>query len=99
VKVARDKVNNDISSDNLIKMLSGCENTESILGPTIQTIEGKKVEYTTQEMKNEVVTLLGNRSKVCPKCGKLLVEKNGRYGVFYGCKGYPKCSYSESIKK
>nr|WP_249928330.1 topoisomerase DNA-binding C4 zinc finger domain-containing protein [Niallia circulans] len=26
-------------------------------------------------------------------------RKNGRYGVFYGCKGYPKCSYSESIKK
>lgn len=99
VKVARDKVNNDISSDNLITMLSGCKNTESIPGPTIQTIEVKKVEYTIQEMKNEVATLSGNISKGCPKCGKPLIEKNGRYGVFYGCKGFPECSYSENIKK
>jgi len=24
-------------------------------------------------------------------CGCAIVEKNGRYGVFYCCSGYPKC--------
>ena len=29
----------------------------------------------------------------CPECGKLLVERNGRYGKFVACSGYPKCRY------
>lgn len=27
----------------------------------------------------------------CPKCGKQLVEREGRFGKFLGCSGYPKC--------
>ncbi len=27
----------------------------------------------------------------CPKCGKPLVERMGRFGKFLGCSGYPKC--------
>ncbi|MHB0913066.1 MAG: type I DNA topoisomerase [Armatimonadota bacterium] len=27
----------------------------------------------------------------CPKCGKPLVRRMGRYGEFVGCSGYPKC--------
>ena len=27
----------------------------------------------------------------CPVCGKPLVKKTGRYGVFFGCSGYPEC--------
>lgn len=29
----------------------------------------------------------------CPECGEKLVEKYGRYGMFVGCSGYPKCRY------
>jgi DNA topoisomerase-1 len=29
--------------------------------------------------------------QVCPKCGKPLVRRQGRYGEFLGCSGYPKC--------
>ncbi|MBC8101876.1 MAG: type I DNA topoisomerase [Cytophagales bacterium] len=29
----------------------------------------------------------------CPNCGKLLVEKKGRFGAFLGCPGYPECKY------
>ncbi len=29
----------------------------------------------------------------CPKCGKMLVEKVGRFGKFLGCPGYPECKY------
>lgn len=32
----------------------------------------------------------------CPKCGGMLVEKNGKYGRFIGCNNFPKCRY---IKK
>jgi DNA topoisomerase-1 len=27
----------------------------------------------------------------CPKCGKPLIEREGRLGKFLGCSGYPKC--------
>jgi DNA topoisomerase-1 len=29
----------------------------------------------------------------CPNCGKMLVEKRGRFGTFLGCPGYPECKY------
>lgn len=35
--------------------------------------------------------------KPCPKCGGSLVEKNGKYGKFYGCSNYPKCKFTEAI--
>lgn len=30
----------------------------------------------------------------CPRCGGLLVEKDGPYGRFLGCSNYPKCKYT-----
>ncbi len=35
--------------------------------------------------------------KVCEKCNKPMVKKNGTYGVFLACSGYPECKYTESI--
>ena len=35
--------------------------------------------------------------KVCPKCGKPMVEKMGRFGRFYACTGFPECKHTESI--
>src|ERR1700723_1594283 len=29
----------------------------------------------------------------CPKCGQQLVLRNGQYGEFVSCSGYPKCKY------
>jgi DNA topoisomerase I len=29
----------------------------------------------------------------CPKCGEQLVLRNGPYGEFVSCSGYPKCKY------
>src|SRR5438552_802247 len=37
--------------------------------------------------------------KVCPKCGKPMVEKMGRFGRFYACTGFPECKHTESIIK
>ncbi len=32
--------------------------------------------------------------EVCPRCGKNLVKKHGRYGPFYACPGFPDCRYT-----
>jgi DNA topoisomerase-1 len=36
---------------------------------------------------------------VCPQCGRQLVIKEGRYGRFKACSGYPECKHRESMVK
>jgi DNA topoisomerase-1 len=35
----------------------------------------------------------------CPECGRQLVIKEGKYGRFRACSGYPECRYKESMIK
>ncbi|MGB8952209.1 MAG: type I DNA topoisomerase [Candidatus Aminicenantales bacterium] len=35
----------------------------------------------------------------CPRCGRNLVIKSGRFGRFKACSGYPDCQYKESLLK
>ena len=37
--------------------------------------------------------------KICPKCGKPMVDKMGRFGRFYACSGFPECKHTESVVK
>lgn len=37
--------------------------------------------------------------EVCPECGKQLVIKEGKYGRFRACSGFPDCSFKESLVK
>lgn len=30
----------------------------------------------------------------CPRCGKILVLRNGKFGQFKGCSNYPRCKYT-----
>lgn len=33
----------------------------------------------------------------CPKCQGILIQRNGRYGKFYGCQNYPKCTFTRKV--
>ena len=35
----------------------------------------------------------------CPDCGKPLVYREGRFGKFISCSGYPSCHYTEKLPK
>ncbi|OGN96929.1 MAG: DNA topoisomerase I [Chloroflexi bacterium RBG_13_51_18] len=35
---------------------------------------------------------------MCPKCGKPLLIKTGRFGKFVACSGYPECKYTQSFQ-
>ena len=37
-------------------------------------------------------------SEICPKCGKSLVIKSGRFGKFLACGGFPECKYTKSFQ-
>lgn len=51
-------------------------------------------EKLAEEMANSSVDV--TPSKVCPKCGSEMVKRNGRFGAFFGCTGYPGCRYTEN---
>ncbi len=35
----------------------------------------------------------------CPTCGKPMIKRQGRFGVFLGCSGYPECKVIQNIDK
>jgi DNA topoisomerase-1 len=36
--------------------------------------------------------------EMCPRCGKPLLIKTGRFGKFVACSGYPECKYTQSFQ-
>ena len=55
--------------------------------------------YQNLEESIAKVSPADNQEKVCPECGKPMQIRKGRYGLFWGCTGYPECNKIESIKK
>lgn len=54
-----------------------------------------ETEKTAQKVKMEV-ELAGRK---CPKCGKELIVRIGKFGKFFACSGFPDCKHTESIEE
>lgn len=50
-----------------------------------------------KEMNTEKKKTLDSNVKTCPLCNLPLKKRNGRYGEFWGCTGFPNCRYTENI--
>jgi DNA topoisomerase I len=50
----------------------------------------KTIRKLNQKVQQKPPTQL---EEACPKCGKPLLLRNGQYGEFISCSGYPKCKY------
>lgn len=58
-------------------------------------------------MNQQIFELLGKEMKnpsaaakavpKCPKCGSVLKKRNGKFGEFWGCSGYPDCKYTRNV--
>ena len=53
-----------------------------------------EAEIKMEKVKKEIMT-----DELCPKCGNKLVIRQGRYGDFYACSDYPKCTYTKDVEK
>jgi len=42
-------------------------------------------------------TFLGMSEELCPKCGKQLMIKLGKFGKFLSCSGYPDCEFAKPL--
>ncbi len=56
----------------------------------------KNLEQKYEEVTKENTDI--KTDKVCPECGKPMVEKMGRFGRFYACTGFPDCKHTESVE-
>ncbi len=50
----------------------------------------KTIRKLTQKVQQKPPVVL---EEACPKCGKPLLRREGSYGEFVACSGYPKCKY------
>lgn len=47
---------------------------------------------------NIAETVIDNtKIKECKKCGQDMIQKDGRFGLFLACTGYPECRHTESV--
>lgn len=60
-------------------------------------INQKVFELLGKEMKNRNIKTTILNKKKCPICNQVLEKRNGRYGEFWGCVGFPECRYTENI--
>jgi len=69
--------------------------------PDCKNIKGLDSNGEVDKSKDEKVKKLQKKYKgeTCDKCGSEMVIKNGRFGPFLACSGYPKCKNIKNIKE
>lgn len=72
--------------DNLQTLCSRCNALKS------DNIEEGATDPRAAKKKNYVT------NELCPSCNIPLIIRHGKYGDFYGCNNYPKCTYTKQIK-
>jgi len=61
--------------------------------PFIHDLDEAEKKLPKVELKDEPT------DEICPKCGKAMVIKTGRFGRFISCTGYPECKTTKPILK
>jgi len=81
--------------ENLDKVEEGAKDWVGLLagfyGPFSDELSKAEQAIEEVEMTPEEI------GEACPRCGKPLVKRRGRYGEFIACSGYPECSYTRPV--
>ncbi|MBU0897592.1 type I DNA topoisomerase [Patescibacteria group bacterium] len=64
-----------------------CKNIKPMEGSANNNEKSDAIKELEEKYKNEV----------CEKCGAPMTVKNGRFGAFLGCSGYPKCKNIKNL--
>lgn len=83
--------------NNLDYIEEGQEKWEDVVGNFFEPLK-KDIEIAEKEIAK--ITIEDEVSDVkCDKCGKFMVIKQGRFGNFLACPGYPECKNTKAITK
>ena len=67
----------------------------SIIESNSKTLEkGATCEHKYNALRKQYDSQNKIQHGVCPRCGGRLVERQGRYGCFFGCSNYPRCKFT-----
>ena len=54
------------------------------------------LEHLAKELEKMPAAKKQSKEKICPECGLPMKKRNGRFGEFWGCIGYPDCRHTEN---
>ncbi len=80
----------------LDKVEEGSAQWQAIVGD-FYGIFSKTLETAEKSLTERVKIPEEVTDEICPNCGKNLVIKNGRFGKFLACPGYPDCRFTKTI--
>jgi hypothetical protein len=86
-KSIKSHTNKMISREQLDTLIDRIKQFNSTIDPSKRKQHVKAIKSNLKSRAQSV------ENNVCPKCGSSLVMKEGRYGAFKGCSGYPKCRF------
>lgn len=81
----------------LDEVASGERQWQPLIADFYKPFEEKlaQVDESVAKVKMEVEVT----DRMCPKCGKPLVVKFGRFGKFLACSGFPDCKHTEGLEE
>lgn len=68
---------------------------EPHLSNTTERLAGGAIEVRQEEDEEETVETAPLMA--CPRCAEQLIVRDGRYGRFIGCTGFPRCRYTRDV--
>ncbi len=83
--------------EDLDKIEEGTENYESTLSSFYKKF-AKDLKRAAKEMINLKEGVEPDPAIACDKCGKPMVIKAGRFGLFLACSGYPECENTRELE-
>ncbi|MEK7616442.1 MAG: type I DNA topoisomerase [Patescibacteria group bacterium] len=83
--------------DELDDIANGARDWKSTIRDFYTPFEKKLNE--TEKVAEKVKMAVEYSGKKCPKCGKDLIVRIGRFGKFLACSGFPDCKHTEAIEE
>ncbi|MDO4971633.1 MAG: NERD domain-containing protein [Bacteroidales bacterium] len=93
-----------VYSSYLLSVIQGykeeCLSTEQVqaISSLIDQNNVRKLVGNSAHVRNVQASLQNKQNKIsaglCPNCGGSLVQRQGKYGTFWGCSNYPRCRFT-----
>ena len=97
-----------ISTDGAHRALADCKMNQQVFEHMGKELSRQSVGHSTyhgmeQNMGHSAEKIAeqnvenDNPIKICPECNMPMQKRNGRYGQFWGCTGFPRCRHTENL--
>lgn len=89
-----------ISTDGAHRALADCKMNQQVFENMGKELSKQSAKQSTENSMGQAARSNAeneNLIKFCPECNMPMQKRNGRYGQFWGCTGFPRCRHTENI--